>query len=226
MTIERLRPAIVEGLGTGLLLFVIVGSGITAERLSSDPGLQLVLHAVAVGSGIAVLIAVLAGVSGAHFNPAVTVGFWRRGTIDTPTALAYATAQLTGAFVGVGLASLVGGESLFASSSAGRATGPAAAGELIGTFFLVLAILVLANQDRKMWIPAAVGGWVTAMILATPSGGLLNPAATLARTLTDTYTAIAPPAAVVFAVAQLLAAMAAVPLSRRLVPVPELKGTS
>lgn len=224
MTTRSVRPAAVEGLGTALLLFVIVGSGITAQTTTSDTGLQLVLHALAVGAGLAVLIAVLAGVSGAHFNPAVTVGFWRRGTIDTPTALAYMTAQVIGAVVGVGLAHLAFGETLFVPSAAGQVTSGAVVGELVGTFVLVLLILGLVDQDRQAWIPAEVGGWVAAMILATPSGGLLNPAVTLARMLTDTYTGIAPLPAVVFVVTQLFAGTAAVLVSRQLIRTPEPKG--
>ncbi len=225
MTTARLRPAFVEAMGTGLLLFVIVGSGITAEGATGGSGIELLVHATAVGAGLAALIAVLARLSGAHLNPAVTLGFWRRRAIDTPTAIRYSIAQAGGATVGVVGANLVMAESLVAVAPATTITGGAVAGELIGTFFLVLVILGLVDQDRRGLIPAAAGAWVAAMILATPSGGLLNPAVTLARTLTDTFTGMAVRPAVVFAAVQLVAGVLAAFVSRQLVPLPELKGT-
>jgi len=223
MNNTRARKAFVEGAGTGLLLFVIVGSGIAAERTTADPGVQLLLHAVAVGAGLTVLIGVLVWVSGAHLNPAVTIGFWSRRSVDAPTAITYIVSQMCGAFAGVGLASLVFGERLSATA-AGPTTGGSIVGELVGTFFLVFAILTLVDQDRATWIAAIVGGWVTAMILATPSGGLLNPAVTLARTVTDTYTGVARSTALAFALAQLLAGLLAAVFSRQLKLAVELKG--
>lgn len=101
----------------------------------------------------------------------------------------------------------------------------AVGGELIGTFILVLLILVLVDQDRISWVPVGVGAWVAAMVLSTPSGGLLNPAVTIARTLTDTYTRVAVSTAAPFLVIQLVAAIGAVSAARILNHPPLPKGT-
>lgn len=225
MTAGIRSRAALDGFGTCLLLFVVVGSGITAERSATDPGVRLVLHAVAVGAGLTVLVAVFARVSGAHFNPAVTLAFWRRSIVDTRTALAYISAQVMGAGLGVVIATATFEEALSVVDSPSTISPGAVVGELVGTFFLVVLILALVDQDRSAWVPASVGIWVAAMILATPSGGQLNPAVTLARTFTDTYTGVAPTTAGVFVVAQLLAGTAAVSVARHLSGTPELKGT-
>lgn len=102
-----MRSALVaEGLGTGLLLYVIVGSGIDAEQLGVDPGIQLFTHAIAVGLGLAALIAMLQTVSGSHFNPSVTIGFWRTRAIAGRRALPFIGVQLVGAVLGGGTGQL------------------------------------------------------------------------------------------------------------------------
>lgn len=194
------RDVSAEFVGTGLLLYVVVGSGLTLDRLDGDPTAGLFFHAVAVGLGLAVLIVLFAVVSGAHFNPAVTLAVWRRRGIDGVAALQYVAAQTAGGVVGVALAHLTFDRGLFLVSGTSRVGwGP-------------------------MGIGPAVGGWVAAMIFASSSAGFLNPAVTLARTLTDSYTGIAPSSAPGFIAAQLLGAVLAVVVSTRLVSAPEPKG--
>lgn len=198
-----------EFLGTSLLLFVIVGSGIVANRLGDDGGVELLTHAIAVGVGLAAIIAFLAPVSGAHFNPAVTIGFWLNKAIEPALAAAYAVAQIAGGVFGVIVANLVFGEVLVASSPIVRSGYRLVLSEFIVTFVLVLLVLGLVRSGRGSAAAAAVGAWVVAIVLASPSAGFANPAVTLARGLTDTYTGIAGESILWFVVAQLAAGVAA-----------------
>ena len=212
-----------ELVGTALLLFVIVGSGVTVQQLGADPAPSLFFHAVAVGLGLAVLVALFARTSGAHFNPAITLALWRRQFMRGPTALRYVSAQSVGAVLGLAAALASFGDGLTISSRDGLAWGTVIA-EYIGTTVLALLILGAIDQDRTSWIPAMVGGWVMVMVFASSSTGLLNPAVTLARVFTDTYTGIPPTTAPVFIAAQLLGALTAVFLATRLLARPESKG--
>ncbi len=203
------RATIAEALGTGFLLYVIVGSGIAAENLASDPGAQLFTHAIAVGLGLAALIAMFQPVSGSHFNPAVTLAFWRTRSIDGTTAASYAVAQIVGAFLGVVAAHLSFGENLVAISSTDRGGYGPTFSEATATFVLVLLILGLVQTHRTGAVPAAVGAWVACVVFATVSTGFANPAVTIARIFTDTYTGIGPASAPAFLAAQIAAGLAA-----------------
>lgn len=207
------RRLLAEGLGTALLLYIIVGSGIAAESLSSDAGFRLLAHALVVGIGLGVLIALFQAVSGSHFNPSVTLAFWRSGDVDGTTGTAYVASQLLGALVGVGAANLSFGEPAFAVSSTARNGFGLVLAEGIATFVLVLVILALVRIGRPSVIPVAVGGWVAAIVFATSSTGFANPAVTVSRIFTDTYTGIAPASVWGFLVAQLAAALLAVPVA-------------
>lgn len=207
------RQLVAEGLGTGLLLYIIVGSGIAAHSLSADAGTQLLAHALVVGIGLGVLIALFQTVSGSHFNPSVTLAFWRSGDIEGPRAAGYVTTQLVGALAGVGAANLSFGEQVFAVSSTARDGAGLVLAEGIATFVLVLVILGLVRVGRASAIPMAVGGWVAAIVFATSSTGFANPAVTVSRIFTDTFTGIAPASAWGFLAAQLAAALLAVPVA-------------
>lgn len=213
-----------ELVGTGLLLYVIVGSGIAVDRLQANPASGLFFHAVAVGIGLAVLIALLASTSGAHFNPAVTLATWRRHSVTGFTAAKYILAQVLGAVAGMMVALASFGDRP-AVSTAAPTTWGAVFAELVGTTVLVLVILGSIDRQQARWIPALAGGWVTAMVFSSSSTGLLNPSVTLARVFTDTYTGIPPEAAPFFVAAQLLGALLAVSLSTRLLSPLEPKGT-
>ncbi len=212
-----------ELLGTSMLAYVVAGSGIVAERLGGDPTGQLFIHATMVGLGLAALIGFLGSTSGAHFNPAVTVGFWLRRSIDARTALGYVLAQVTGSILGIVLAVAGFGLALSVSSSPRPGWGAMLA-EVVGTSILVLLILGMVDQGREDRVPAAAGAWVAAMIFSSASTGILNPALSLARTLTDTYTGIAPEAVPGLILAQMAGAVIAVLLSTRLLLTPEPKG--
>lgn len=212
------RPVIAEGVGTGLLLYVIVGSGIAAERLGTDPAGQLLAHALVVGLGLGVLIALFATVSGSHFNPSVTLAFWRTGTIDSRRAGVFVTAQLVGAVVGVAAANFSFDLTAVSLSSTARTGAGLLVAEAVSTFVLVLVILALVRTGRSGAVPAAVGAWVAAIVFATSSTGFANPAVTVARMFTDTYTGIDPVSIPGFLAVQLLAGPAAALAARHLYP--------
>lgn len=214
------KQVLAEALGTSLLLYVIVGSGIAAETLTSDPGIQLFVHALAVGLGLGALVAMLQTVSGSHFNPSVTLAFWRTKTISGTVATGYVAAQIIGAIAGVVAANL-SFEAAMVSISTTRRTGPGLVfAEGAATFVLVLVILALVRTNRPRAVPVAVGTWIAAAVFATSSTGFANPAVTIARIFTDTYTGIAPGSAPAFLTVQLIAGIAAAGLAVVFYPEP------
>lgn len=198
-----------EGLGTGLLLYVIVGSGIAAEQLGTDPAIQLLSHALAVGLGLAALIAMLQTVSGSHFNPSVTIGFWRTGSIAGRRALGFIGVQLLGAVLGVATANFTFEIDVLDIATNPRTGVGLSVAEAVATFVLVLAILALVRTGRHGAVPAVVGAWVAAIVFATSSTGFANPAVTVARVFTDSYTGIAPASVAAFLISQVVAGFAA-----------------
>lgn len=205
-----------EALGTALLLCIIVGSGLAAETLTSDSGLQLLAHALVVGLGLGALVAMFQTLSGSHFNPAVTLAFWWTGEMDGGESAGFAAAQITGAIVGVAAANLSFGEGAIAVASTSRGGIGEIIAEAVATFVLVLLIQALVRTDRPGLVPAAVGAWIAAAVFATSSTGFANPAVTVARVFTDTYTGIAPGSAPGFVFAQLVAGLAAAVVARTL----------
>lgn len=198
-----------EAIGTALLLYLIVGSGIAVERLGSDGSAQILAHAVAIGAGLAALIALFASVSGAHFNPAVTLGFWRTGGIGGTDAIAYATVQILGAVAGVALANWTYNLDALSVATTDRSTLGMVAAEFVVTFVLVLLILALVRTGRDAAVAPAVGAWIAAIVIGTVSTGFANPAVTVSRALTDTFSGIAPAGVPAFLAAQFVAAIVA-----------------
>lgn len=217
------RDIAAEALGTSLLLYLIVGSGIAAETLTADSGVRLLAHAVCVGAGLAALITMAQTVSGSHFNPSVTLGFWRTGSMTGARASSYVTAQAIGAVLGVVGANWSFGEPAVTISSTARSGVGLAFAEGVATFVLVLLILGLVRTGRSSAVPAAVGAWVAAVVFATSSTGLANPAVTVSRVLTDTYAGVAPTSTPAFLAAQITAGLLAAYVATRLYPelVPE-----
>ena len=195
-----------EFLGTALLLYVIVGSGIAVERLSTDGAVQLAVHGIAVGAGLGAIIAFLAPVSGAHFNPSVTIGLIMTDDFDRRSGVPYAVAQIAGAITGAIVANATFGEGIVELSETARSGIGQPVAEFVATFVLVLLIVGLVRSGRASMVPAAVGAWVTAIIIATASTGFANPAVTVARMFTDTFTGIEPASAPAFLLAQIAAA--------------------
>ncbi len=212
MTLARAVTA--EALGTGLLLAVVVGSGIMGERLAGGTvALALAANAAATGAGLFVLIRVLAPVSGAHFNPVVTLIAWRKGAMMKATAAAYLLAQTLGALAGVAVAHLMFGLAAFAPSATARSGPTQWLSEIVATFGLVLT-LEAAVRHRDQSIALLVAAYITAAYWFTASTSFANPAVTLARALTPTFSGIQPADVAGFVAAQLAGGALAFVLSR------------
>jgi glycerol uptake facilitator-like aquaporin len=204
------RRLFAEFLGTALLLAVVIGSGIMGARLSGgNDALALLGNTLATGAGLVVLIAVFGPISGAHFNPAVTLVFAVRRELPLRDAAAYVGGQIAGAVAGVFAAHAMFAEPIWQISSKLR-DGPAQAfSEVVATFGLIATILGTL-RFRPSITPAAVGLYITAAYWFTASTSFANPAVTLARSLSDTFAGIAPGSVPAFLAAQVAGALAAV----------------
>jgi glycerol uptake facilitator-like aquaporin len=203
------RRLVAEALGTALLLATVVGSGIMGERLAGgNVNLALLANTIATGAGLIALILTFGPISGAHFNPVVTLSdAWQGGT---PWRAVPATilVQIVGAFAGVAAAHLMFGEPLFSASEHIRTGGAQWWSEFVATFGL-LAVIIGCSRSRPEVTPFAVGAYITAAYWFTASTSFANPAVTLARAASNTFAGIRPTDAPEFIVAQLLGAGAA-----------------
>jgi len=208
------RRLAAEALGTALLLAVVVGSGIMGERLAGgNDAIALLGNTLATGAGLVVLITIFGPLSGAHFNPAVTLAFALRRELPWRLAAAYVAVQLIGAVAGVFAAHAMFAEPILQVSTKLR-DGPAQAfSEAVATFGL-LGTIFGTLRFRPDFTPVAVGLYITAAYWFTASTSFANPAVTVARSLTDTFAGIAPSSAPAFIAAQIVGAIAAVGLFR------------
>jgi len=214
------RRLTAEALGTAFLLAAIVGSGIMGERLSGgNVGIALLANSLATGAVLAVLILVFGPISGAHFNPAVTLADASQRRVPWHEILGYVAVQIAGAFAGVAAANVMFGEPLFAASAHARSGLSQSFSEFIATFGLLLVIQG-CMRSRPGAVPFAVGAYITGAYWFTASTSFANPAVTLARATTDTFAGIRPGDVPAFLLAQLIAAGAATALFRWLVPSP------
>ncbi|MFK8906539.1 aquaporin [Streptomyces sp. YS-3] len=206
------RRTAVEGLGTAALVAVVVGSGIQATALTHDIGLQLLANSLATVFGLGVLIALLGPVSGAHFNPAVTLAAWFTGrrTGDTTTTLrdvlAYVPAQIAGAITGAVLADAMFAKPLVHFATHDRSAGHLWLSEVVATAGLVWLIFGLARAGRAHLAPLLVASYIGAAYWFTSSTSFANPAVTIGRAFTDTFAGIAPASVLPFVAAQLVGA--------------------
>jgi glycerol uptake facilitator-like aquaporin len=205
-----------ECVGTAFLLAVVVGSGIMGEQLAAgNDAIALLGNTIATGAGLVVLIRIFGPVSGAHFNPAVTLAFLLRREIDRPTATAYVAAQLVGAVLGVWAAHAMFAEPLLQISTKLR-QGPAQGfAEFIATFGL-LGTIFGTQRSQPEFTPVAVGLYITAAYWFTASTSFANPAVTLARSLSNTFAGIAPASVPLFIGGQIVGTLAAVGFFARL----------
>jgi glycerol uptake facilitator-like aquaporin len=203
------RRLVSEGLGTAFLLAVVVGSGIMAERLAGgNVAIALLANAIATGAGLVALILMFGTISGAHFNPVVTLSEAWQKNMPAAEVAPYIAVQIVGAFVGVAAAHGMFGDPLFFASQHVR-TGPAQWwSEFVATFGLI-AVIIGCSRSRPSVTPFAVAAYITAAYWFTSSTSFANPAVTLARSATDTFAGIRPGDAPGFIVAQLLGAGAA-----------------
>lgn len=215
------RELLAEALGTFLLLFVIVGSGIAVDQLATDPAVALFAHAVVVGLALMALIVTFGPISGAHFNPVVTLALWRSGIIAPTGVVPYAIAQTVGAIAGAVVANLSFGSPAVAVSDTARLSLGTGISEIVVTFVLVLLILVLVRIGHTALVAPVVGAWVAAAIFGTSSTGFANPAVTVARLFTESYTGIHPGSVPGFVIAQIVGAASAVVAVAVLAPIRE-----
>lgn len=215
----RTRAVVAEFTGTAFLLAAIVGSGIMAERLcGGNIGLALLANALATGGALVALILAFGPISGAHFNPAVTLADAWQGGLFPSAVIPYIVAQITGALAGTALANGMFGLPLFFASHHVRAGNPMLVSEFIATFGL-LATIWGCVKSRPAATPFAVAAYIVAAYWFTPSTSFANPAVSIARSLTNTFAGIRPVDVPPFIIAQLLGAAAATMLFAYLSPI-------
>lgn len=212
------RAVFAEALGSFFLFATVIGSGIMAEQLAGgNNAVALLGNTLATGAMLFVLITMLGPISGAHFNPAVSLVFRLRGELTTGTALAYVAAQLAGGLLGVWAAHLMFDLAVLQMSDKARTGVGQWSGELIATFGLVLTILGTL-RSRQEWVPVSVALYITAAYWFTSSTSFANPAITIARSLSDSFAGIAVGDVAGFVVAQLAGAVLALGICRLLFP--------
>jgi arsenate reductase len=210
---------VAEATGTGLLVAIVVGSGIFAQRLSPrDEGLQLLQNSTATALGLMALILAFGSVSGAHFNPVVTLADRVLGGLDNTRAAVYVAAQMVGGCAGAIIANVMFDLPAVDWSSTSRNGGHLFLGEVVATFGLLTVIFGVVRSGRSSAAPFAVAGYIGAAYWFTSSTSFANPAVTLARMLSDTFAGIRPASVPAFLAAQLIGGLAAVGLSRFLYP--------
>ncbi|MCU1501745.1 MAG: major intrinsic protein [Ilumatobacteraceae bacterium] len=214
------RRLVAEGIGTGFLIIAVVGSGIMASNLSTDVGLQLLENATATAGALIGLILMFGAVSGAHFNPIVTLVDRLFGTITTRDTILYAIAQTVGGCVGTVLANLMFELDAINLSTRSRTGGHLWLSEVIATIGLLLVIHGCVRTGRANAVPFAVGVWIGGAYWFTSSTSFANPAVTIARTLSNSFAGIQPSSAPMFILMQLIGALAAYALIRFLYPTP------
>ncbi len=209
MPISLARALVAEALGTALLLAVVVGSGIMAERLAGGSvGLALLANTLATGAGLVVLILAFGPVSGAHFNPCVTLVVVLRKAMPWPRAASFVLVQILSAIAGVWLAHAMFDLPILDAGATARTGLGQGLSEGVATFGLI-ATIVLVERSRPSVVPFAVAAWITAAYWCTASTSFANPAVTIARACTGTFAGIRPSDVPAFLVAQLVGALVA-----------------
>jgi glycerol uptake facilitator-like aquaporin len=212
------RRAVAEAVGTALLLATVIGSGIMGESLSGgNVAIALLANTIATGAGLVALILTFGSISGAHFNPAVTLADASQGGLPWRDVPVYVLAQTAGAFGGAAIAHIMFKLPVFSASEHVRAGFPQLVSEFVATFGL-LAVIWGCVRRRTAAVPFAVGAYITAAYWFTSSTSFANPAVTLARSASNTFAGIRPIDAPAFIVAQLAGATAATALFRWLTP--------
>jgi glycerol uptake facilitator-like aquaporin len=203
------RRLIAEFTGTGLLVAIVVGSGIAATNLTGDPGLRLLINSLATAMGLAVLILVFMPAGGAQFNPVVTAADWILGRrtehrYGIGQAVTVIVCQVAGAIAGSALADTMFSQPVLSPSHHHRTGTPLLLSEIVATAGLLLVIVTLARTGRLQHASWAVGAWIGAAYWFTASTSFANPAVTIGRSLTNTYAGIAPSSAGPFVAAQII----------------------
>jgi arsenate reductase len=214
------RRLLAEFLGSALLAAVVIASGNAAQQLSADAGLRLLENAAATAAGLFALILIFGPVSGAHFNPVVSLADAAFGGLDRRDVAPYIAAQLAGCVAGAVLANGMFELAAVSISTHHRASPGHLLGEVVATCGLLLVIFSLVRSGRVATAPAAVGAYIGAAYWFTSSTSFANPAISVGRMFSDTFAGIAPASVPAFVVAQLVGGLLAVGLIRALYPGP------
>ena len=205
-----------EYLGTALLLSIVVGSGIMATNLSEDVGVQLLINTISTVFGLGVLIQILSPISGANFNPVVTMNDLIQQRTNFLTFIQYATAQTAGAVTGAILANAMFSHPLIEISTKARSGGNQYLGEIVATAGLILIINLMIHQEKMNLIPVIVASWIGSAYFFTSSTSFANPAVTIGRIFSDSFAGIAPGCVTKFIAAQILGALIGLGLTKLL----------
>jgi glycerol uptake facilitator-like aquaporin len=220
MQVTPARRVVAEALGTALLVAAVIGSGIMAERLAGGvQAIALLANTIATGGALVALLIALGPVSGAHFNPIVTVSLAYARQIPVPLAMAYIAAQIFGGIVGAGLANAMFGLDLVSWSQHARHGSAQLLSEAVATFGLV-GIVIASSRRRAEAVPYAVAAYIVAAYWFTASTSFANPTVTIARAASDTFAGIRPVDVLGFIVAQAVGGVLATVLFGWLVPMP------
>jgi glycerol uptake facilitator-like aquaporin len=209
-----MRKLLAEYLGTALLVAIVVGSGIMATDLTQDVGLQLLINTISTVFGLAVLILILAPISGAHFNPVVTLVDLIQGKSSVIQFLQYAVVQTAGAISGAFLANAMFDNAIIQTATKIRSGNNLYLAEIVATAGLILVINLLVSQKNLTVIPAAVAAWIGSAYFFTSSTSFANPAVTVGRIFSDSFAGIAPECVLKFVAAQILGALIGLGLSK------------
>ncbi len=207
MKLSALNKLVAEFLGTALLVCIVVGSGIMATNLSQDIGVQLLINTVSTVFGLMVLIQLLMPISGAHFNPVVTMINLIQKTVSFSTFIKFSIAQTAGAVTGAILANAMFNYALIETSTKIRSGSNLYLGEIIATAGLILVINLLISQEKTALIPAMVASWIGSAYFFTSSTSFANPAVTVGRIFSDSFAGIAPSSVLQVIAAQIIGAL-------------------
>jgi arsenate reductase len=214
------RRLLAEFLGSAFLAAVVIGSGVAAQQLSSDPGLRLLENAAATAAGLFAIILMFGAISGGHFNPVVSLVDAALGRLARRDVLAYVPAQVAGCVAGAVVANGMFALAAVSVSAHHRASPAHLLAEVVATLGLVLVIFALLRTGRAAVAPAAVGAYIGAAYFFTSSTSFANPAITVGRIFSDTFAGIAPASAPAFVIAQLAGGAVALAALRILYPEP------
>jgi glycerol uptake facilitator-like aquaporin len=209
-----MKKVLGEYLGTTLLVAIVVGSGIMATNLSQDVGVQLLINTISTVFGLAVLIQILGPISGANFNPVVTMIDLIQKRTNVVTFIQYAIAQTAGAITGAILANGMFSHPLIEISTKARSGGNQYLGEIVATAGLILIINLMIHQEKTTLIPVIVASWIGSAYFFTSSTSFANPAVTVGRIFSDSFAGIAPECVLKFIAAQILGALIGLGLSK------------
>ena len=204
--VKMLKKCLAEFAGTAILVCVVVGSGIMGTNLSDNPGIALLINTFSTIFALALLIFIIAPISGAHFNPAVSLVQVLRRDLKVMEFLGFIVAQISGAILGAIIANVMFDLSAIQISGNARVTTGTLVGEVIATAGLICVIFILVGRSQENIIPIAVAGWIGSAYLFTSSTSFANPAVTIGRIFSDTFAGIQPESVLPFVVAQLIGA--------------------